>query len=269
MQEDLKRLEQRLTCERLRPKVIAALQAVEQGRNLSVVAVEPSKPASNKRELVRSTQKELARIGCFTGGVDGILSVATKTAIKRYQAERGRAGTEMEITDRFVSELMDQSSRVCPLVCPTGKVAEGDQCVAARPTAPTAPAAQQKDTDEAERSGGRQKARQEPKSKPVARPKETEKPVARQKDSEEDRRPRARQQEFKAAEGQAGRGKTAGARQEEASHESGRKRDHLRRVIPAAAAAGAGAGAVTARPSGWDSDADDAGILSSIRKILG
>ena len=194
VQEDLKRLEQRLTCERLRPKVIAALQAVEQGRNLSVVAVEPSKPASNKRDLVRSTQKELARIGCFTGGVDGILSVATKTAIKRYQAERGRAGTEMEITDRFVSELMDQSSRVCPLVCPTGKVAEGDQCVAARPTAP---AAQQKDTDEAERSGGRQKARQEPKSKPVARPKETEKPVARQKDSEEDRRPRARQQELK------------------------------------------------------------------------
>ncbi len=231
VQEDLKRLEQRLTCERLRPKVIAALQAVEQGRNVSVVAVEPSKPASNKRELVRSTQKELARIGCFTGGVDGILSDATKTAIKRYQAERGRAGTQMEITDRFVSELMDQSSRVCPLVCPTGKVAEGDQCVAARPTAPTAPAAQQKDTDEVERSGGRQKARQEPKSKPVARPKETEKPVARQKDSEEDRRPRARQQESKPQR----------ARQEEARPQP-RVRQEARSSAPRYSGGGGGGG---------------------------
>jgi hypothetical protein len=228
VQEDLKRLGQRLTCERLRPKVIAALQAVEQGRNLSVVAVEPSKPATNKFELVRSTQKELARIGCFNGGVDGILSVATKTAIRRYLAERGRAGTEMEITDRFVSELMDQSSRVCPLVCPTGKVAEGDQCVAARPTAP---AAQQKDTDEAERSGGRQKARQEPKSKPVARPKETEKPVARQKDSEEDRRPRARQQESKPQR----------ARQEEARPQP-RVRQEARSSAPRYSGGGGGGG---------------------------
>ena len=241
VQEDLKRLEQRLTCERLRPKVIAALQAVEQGRNVSVVAVEPSKPASNKRELVRSAQKELARIGCFTGGVDGILSVATKTAIKRYQAERGRAGTEMEITDRFVSELMDQSSRVCPLVCPTGKVAEGDQCVAARPTAPTAPAAQQKDTDEAERSGGRQKARQEPKSKPVARPKETEKPVARQKDSEEDRRPRARQQESKPQRTRQEEARPQRARQEEARPQP-RVRQEARSSAPRYSGGGGGGG---------------------------
>jgi peptidoglycan hydrolase-like protein with peptidoglycan-binding domain len=180
--EDLKRLEQRLTCEHLRPKVIAALEAVEPGRKPLGLTIEAPKPASNTPELVRSAQKELARIGCFTGDVDGILGDVTTTAIKRYQAERGRRAAEIEITDRFVSELMDQSSRICPLVCPTGKIAEGEQCVAARPPAP---AARQKDVSEDERSGSRQKAKQESKSKAVAR----------QKDTGEDRRSRARQQE--------------------------------------------------------------------------
>ena len=259
VQEDLKRLGQRLTCERLRPKVIAALQAVEQGRNLSVVAVEPSKPATNKFELVRSTQKELARIGCFNGGVDGILSVATKTAIRRYLAERGRAGTEMEITDRFVSELMDQSSRVCPLVCPTGKVAEGDQCVAARPTAPPPPSRRIR-TRLKGPAAVKRRGRNQSRSQLLGR-----------------RRPRSQLLGRRIAKKTVGHGRGSksqsrrgpGRKRQDRSHESGRKRDHLRRVIPAAAAAGAGAGVVTARPSGWDSDADDAGILTSIRKILG
>src|SRR5262249_48155794 len=37
----------------------------------------------------------------------------------------------VDISDAFVSELKAQSTRVCPLVCPKGKVADGDRCIAA------------------------------------------------------------------------------------------------------------------------------------------
>jgi hypothetical protein len=175
-----------LICERLRPKVIAALEGMEPGRKPPAGAVESTKPASNTPELVRSAQKELARIGCFTGDLDGMLGVATGAAIKRYRHERGQAAAEIEVTDRLVSELMDESSRVCPLVCPTGKSPEGDQCVAIGP--PTPPAGRK--GEGVDKSPGSQKARQEPNSKAVARQKDTEDRGSRPKKQEPQQRAR-------------------------------------------------------------------------------
>jgi pyruvate/2-oxoglutarate dehydrogenase complex dihydrolipoamide acyltransferase (E2) component len=37
----------------------------------------------------------------------------------------------VDISDAFVAQLKAQSTRVCPLVCPKGKVADGDRCIAA------------------------------------------------------------------------------------------------------------------------------------------
>ena len=180
--EDLRRLSEKLTCERLRPNVLAALEAAQSSRNVPAVTAEPSKPAVNTRETIRSAQRELVRIGCLVGEPDGVLGGATAAAVKRYQVEQGRSAGEIEITDSFVSELRDKSARVCPLLCPTGKVADGEQCIAARPSVP---AGRQKIDEEPDR---RQKAKQEePKQKPVVRQKD--------EDEKSDRRQRARQEE--------------------------------------------------------------------------
>jgi peptidoglycan hydrolase-like protein with peptidoglycan-binding domain len=161
--EDLKRLEQSLTCERLRPEVVAALgkEATAPDRKTPATAVEPAKPAANTPDLVRSAQKELARIGCFTGTVDGNFNSTTQAAIKQYQTQRGRQASAAEVTDDFIAELRDRRTRVCPLVCPAGKVVEGDTCVAARKPAPVARQRDKAGDDaEDERPRPRQKAKQ-------------------------------------------------------------------------------------------------------------
>jgi Caspase domain len=116
---DLRQLEQGLTCEKLRPLVTAALDRVN------------AMPDVNTPAQIRSAQQELTRLGCFAGEVDGSLS-ATKTAVRRYQSERSNPTGNVEITDAFLTELKEQSTRVCPLVCPHGKVVAGEHCVAAQ-----------------------------------------------------------------------------------------------------------------------------------------
>jgi multidrug efflux pump subunit AcrA (membrane-fusion protein) len=71
--DDLTELEQGLTCERLRPLVVAAIDRAN------------AMPDVNTPEQVRSAQQELARLGCFSGAVDGSLSAPTKAAVERYQ----------------------------------------------------------------------------------------------------------------------------------------------------------------------------------------
>src|SRR6516164_8709381 len=117
--DDLGQLEQSLTCERLRPLVTAAL---DQANAL---------PDVNTPAQIRSAQQELRRLGCFSGNVDGALGPATTSAVQHYESERGQPAKSVDISDAFVSELKAQATRVCPLVCPKGKVADGDRCIAA------------------------------------------------------------------------------------------------------------------------------------------
>jgi Caspase domain/Putative peptidoglycan binding domain len=175
---DLKELEQGLTCERLRPLVVAALNRAN------------ALPDVNTPRQVRSAQQELARLGCFSGAADGSLNAPTKAAIRRYQSERGKSTGDVDLTDDFVSELKKQSARVCPLVCPTGKIAEGEQCVAAE------------------------------KPKPVAHQKEVEKPAARRKAKIEEKRAHREQAKREQA-------KHEHAGREQAKHEHA-KHEHAR-----------------------------------------
>jgi hypothetical protein len=115
---DLKTLEQSLTCERLRPLVVAALDRANAAPNVDTP------------EQVRSAQAELIRLGCFAGSADGRLDSATIAAILLYLDKQGiKPSGDVHITDDLVAELSKQSARVCPLVCPPGKVADRDQCV--------------------------------------------------------------------------------------------------------------------------------------------
>jgi hypothetical protein len=103
-------------------------------------------PEVNTPELVHLAQQELTRLGCFSGAADGFLNDATKEAVQFYRSARGhKLGADVEITDAFLSELKQQMARVCPLVCPPGKTASGEQCVdVAKPPA----VARQKEEEE-------------------------------------------------------------------------------------------------------------------------
>jgi hypothetical protein len=124
--DDLAQLAQKLTCERLRPLVTAALDKV-------------SAPDVNTPDQVRAAQQQLTRLGCFSATVDGNLNDATKAAVQRYRTLLGKPAGDVQFSDAFVSELKSQSTRVCPLVCPAGKVAQGQQCVVAEQPKPVAP----------------------------------------------------------------------------------------------------------------------------------
>ena len=123
--DDLKQLAQGLTCERLGPLVTAALDKA-------------SAPDVNTPDQVRAAQQQLTRLGCFSSDVDGNLNDATKAAVQRYQAARGNAAGDGQISDALVSDLKSQTARICPLVCPTGKIAQGEQCVVAEQPKPVA-----------------------------------------------------------------------------------------------------------------------------------
>jgi uncharacterized caspase-like protein len=169
--DHLKQLQQGLTCEKLRPLVIAALDRVN------------ALPDVNTPAQVRSAQQELSRLGCFAGAADGSLSAPTKAAIQRYQSQHGTPASVVDITDDFVSELKQQSARVCPLACPDGKVADGEQCVAAQN--PNAVVGHGKEkatttTKEEDASAARRRAKiEEEKSSRPHRAKQESKPVPR------------------------------------------------------------------------------------------
>ena len=124
---DLKTLEQNLTCERLRPLVIAALDRASPVPNVDTP------------EQVRSAQGQLIRLGCFAGTADGRLDAATIAALLLYLNKQGiNPSGDVHITDDLIAELTKQSARVCPLVCPPGKVAARGQCIDATKGKPIA-----------------------------------------------------------------------------------------------------------------------------------
>jgi len=134
---DLRRFSEEVTCERLRPSVMAALDQAAKEAEAEMAAAtpsEPSKPVANTPELVLSAQTELVRIGCLDGRIDGIFGNNTRGAVERYMAEKGRPEADVEITGDFVTMLRNESSRVCPLTCAAGEVIKGERCVAAENT---------------------------------------------------------------------------------------------------------------------------------------
>jgi uncharacterized caspase-like protein len=141
---DLQKLEQGLTCERLRPLVATALD-----RASAVTDI-------NTPTQIRSLQQELTRLGCYLGSVDGSLNAATKAALQLYEIQHGTQSTNgIDITDEVISELKKQSGRVCPLICPAGQIAQANKCVVAAKPQPIA-----RQNDE-QKSAPRQKAKVE------------------------------------------------------------------------------------------------------------
>lgn len=200
--EELARFANELTCERLRPVVLASLgnlptaEPPAQPKQESAVlpsqpvALRPEEPAApgaetppapearppvNTIELVSAAQTELRRLGCFWGRVDGVMGDKTEDALKTYLKERDLPTDNISITDDLVKDMKRQAERVCPLECDRDEVVKGGRCVAAPRPKKSAPVAHR---EEAPRPNARQR-RERPErqerparvaSQPVVRP---------------------------------------------------------------------------------------------------
>lgn len=123
---DLTKLEKTLTCERLRPRLVASL------RDLSPDAPALQQPviAANTPELVRAAKVELRRAGCFAGSVDnGDLTPETRRALERFVQLASLGAAPHDVTQSLIDQLKAKTGRICPLVCPAREVERNGRCV--------------------------------------------------------------------------------------------------------------------------------------------
>ena len=132
--DDMTQFVKTVTCDRIKPQAMAALNTFN------------GEAAKRTADLVRSTQTELTRIGCYTGNADGVMSDSTKNALSRYLSAKGLPTNDLTVTDTLVVTLQKQQPITCLRTCPSGQTLSGDTCVAAAKPA-TAPPTQAKRDD--------------------------------------------------------------------------------------------------------------------------
>jgi hypothetical protein len=110
-------LQKSLTCDRLGPMIAAALTKANE---------------DVRRVLIRSSQAELRRVGCYRGPENGELSELTQAAIKRVNVARNKPDEAAEVSDDFLSDLKKLDAPVCA----PPRTEPEDKPVASRPVRP-------------------------------------------------------------------------------------------------------------------------------------
>jgi uncharacterized caspase-like protein len=110
----------------------ASARRAEAERRISALAVEAAKAAAaargDPREIARSLQLELRRVGCFDGAIDGEFSAATRAALRNFVKLAALRLPDDPSLDA-VKAVRSFDKRVCPLVCQAGERADGERCV--------------------------------------------------------------------------------------------------------------------------------------------
>ena len=117
---------------------VAALQQPE-----PAVETDPEPPADPRqdRELVRSLQAELNRLGCPVGRADGIWGRKSELGLKNYAQNSGKQLASLDPSAELLETLKGEKARICPLVCGRNQEEKDGRCVTVRRTATTSPAA--------------------------------------------------------------------------------------------------------------------------------
>jgi hypothetical protein len=151
--DNLKQFSRSVSCDRLGPVVVAALD------RFNAEAAKRAAAQPNSPELVRSVQNELVRLGCLSAKADGNkadgnkadgrLSPPTASALSRYLTIEGQPADNPSVTEALVSELTKHTTRVCPIECKSGETLKGETCVAdQKPVAAPATASRKNEDDE-------------------------------------------------------------------------------------------------------------------------
>jgi hypothetical protein len=102
--------------------------------------VPPAPPDIDNRTLNQLLQAELRRVGCYTGAADGAWDQRSTDAAEQFN-RRSHASLDTRTASlEAVKAVSSHAGRVCPLVCPAGKTAVGDQCIAPQVVRERAPA---------------------------------------------------------------------------------------------------------------------------------
>jgi hypothetical protein len=114
--DKLLELQTSLTCGSLTPRIAEALGRM----NIEI-----------KRMLIRNSQAELRRVGCYRGAENGEFNDSTKDALKRVNLARGKADDALDIDDGVLSELKKLEAPVC---APLARPEPEDRPVASKPS---------------------------------------------------------------------------------------------------------------------------------------
>jgi hypothetical protein len=122
-------------------------------------------PPPDREALTKSLQRELSRVGCNPGSVDGIWGGQTSEALKNFGRHAKVSVQSDEPTPSALEAVTARKDRACPLVCDDDEMVVKGKCVA-KP----APAAKKKpQTRSAESTGTKRRTTQsEPEEKPKA-----------------------------------------------------------------------------------------------------
>jgi len=118
----------------VQPQELAALPPVSTQDVLATEAAEPDK------ELVRSIQKQLNRVGCSAGSADGVWGAGSRRALEQFAR---RSAIKLDATKPSVQtlgRLQGATSRVCPLVCNRNQKEKNGRCVDTKTEAKLQPA---------------------------------------------------------------------------------------------------------------------------------
>ncbi|WP_244919873.1 caspase family protein [Rhizobium grahamii] len=98
-----------------------------------VAALNPQPDESDverDRDLARSIQKELNRVGCRAGNEDGLWGAASRRALSQFAKNRRFEIAALEPSVTLLEQLRMQKIRICPLICDSNHQERDGRCVA-------------------------------------------------------------------------------------------------------------------------------------------
>jgi len=81
------------------------------------------------RELVRSVQRELNRVGCGAGSADGLWGNDSRRALEQFVRHGSAQFAALEPSAQVLGRLQSEKRRVCPLVCDRNQKETNGRCV--------------------------------------------------------------------------------------------------------------------------------------------
>ena len=108
-------------------------QAAERGASgeqmVAALAPQPTQPTMSPREIARSVQSELRRVGCLAAAADGDWNTSSQRSLSTFNKYAGTKFDANLASLGALDALKARQGRVCPLVCERGFKADGDSCV--------------------------------------------------------------------------------------------------------------------------------------------
>lgn len=116
------------------PQVAAATPAPPPSRAPEPPAAAPTPSGPDEEALARNLQRELARVGCYSGSQDGNWGSGSRAALEQFAKHTHTALPAERPTPAALDAVSERKVRVCPLDCDDDEVERDGKCVA-RPRA--------------------------------------------------------------------------------------------------------------------------------------